>query len=176
MTACQLALRDALRGWLEQDTFTHFITLATHDPLCSPQKGKELLDRWGQRMDRAMIGKRWNKRREAMGCEWIAFAEGLKSEFHWHVLFRISPDLNAERKSTLSRALAASHGKGPRGSVLRGLEWQAHENWTNVASKGDAVTRTIGVKGVVNYCTKGLIVPQASAEYVVSAGYKYRGS
>ena len=168
------ALRDEMRHWLSSEQFSHFITLATHNPMCTSLQAKSLLDEWGQRVDHTIIGKKWLKRREVEGCEWVAFQEGQRTEAHWHVLFRISPDLRTTRKAYVANNLSRHHGNGPRGTRLRGLPWVAHDRWRRITRTGDAVTDTIYSTKAVNYASKCLVFPASIESYAFSPAYKRR--
>ncbi len=147
--------RKEMRRWLGRETFTHSITLATHNPMCSIPRAEGCLNEWGKRMDRQLLGNKSSRRRAEQGWEWVAFLEGQKSEPHWHLLFRQSADLPPNRVLYMNGSkFSGLEGHGPKGIALRGLEWVAHKKWKDLTKTGDADCQRIYSNGINDYVTK----------------------
>lgn len=165
-------MQSEMQHWLNRQQFTQSITLSTHDPMCSVSRAVCLLDEWGKRMDRQIIGNRKYKREAEQGCEWVAFLEGIKSAPHWHVLFRLSPDLAPNRvKESEFRGLT---GTAHRGKILKGLEWVVHKKWNELNRTGDADCKQIYSNYINFYDTKFLSHSENFDSFKFSPAFKNR--
>lgn len=74
--------------WLQEQRFTHFITLTTHEHSLSIDGMRHRLREWDARVNRALIGRNWHKRRDQR--IWFhAFLESPGVNPHWHILLRL---------------------------------------------------------------------------------------
>jgi hypothetical protein len=81
-------LREALRHLQDRIAPTHFVTLATNDPMVSSQRMRGLLREWDARVNRELIGPRWHRRPDER-MVWIASPEKLGAAPHWHLVVQI---------------------------------------------------------------------------------------
>lgn len=122
--------RGALPGWLEQWTFTRYVTLAFNDSMAgerrsvgSSQAGgflRDRLRRWDAMINHQLLGKHWAKM-SADRVFTFFFLEKPDSNPHWHGLVRFiadSPDELVRQEQTFDQAASPVWKKlVPAGSV-----------------------------------------------------------
>ncbi|WP_375588382.1 hypothetical protein ABWH89_13875 [Hoeflea alexandrii] len=74
--------------WLQDQRFTHFITLTTHEHSLSIDGMRHQLREWDARVNRALIGRNWQKRRDQRIWNY-SFLESPGINPHWHLLLRL---------------------------------------------------------------------------------------
>lgn len=95
--------RAAIVAWLNQWTFTHFITLATNDPGLSVEQARRLVREWDARTNRALFGPKWRWKPDERLFGFY-FLEKPASNPHWHGLIKLDhfdPELRAEHARLL---------------------------------------------------------------------------
>lgn len=135
---------------------THHIILATHRPM-TVDESRLLLRKWDGWMNRQILGRRWNNK-EHLHCEWVAFPEHVNSNPHWHLLWRMSRDLE---EATVNRILKGSfidglkYGGRIKGQLCHGLDWIVHMHWKRAVSSGTTeVVQIFDPEGLGNYVAK----------------------
>lgn len=135
--------QQTFRGWIKsrQQHYTHFITLASNNPMLRLDAANRLLREWDARMNREIVGPKWTKRPDERCC-WIACLEGQASSLHWHILFRPAWDL-------------------PENQVKRfddkypfGMEGLVADTWHDICKSGSTKTLLIESDGAIRYTTK----------------------
>lgn len=81
-------LRQEISGWLQEHRVTHYITLTTHDQSLSIDGMRNRLRQWDARLNRALIGRNWQKRRDQRIWN-FSFLESPGVNPHWHLLLRL---------------------------------------------------------------------------------------
>ncbi len=142
--------RHAMREFLADTHFTHFITLALNDPMASVGRARRLLRDWDARMNRKLLGKRWHRKPDER-MNWIAFLETPWDNPHWHLLVQLLDGQEAAYEET------------------RGEEffWCAERIWTELKPAGTLVAKDIDDPWVKNYVTKQLVDPLTWENFVI---------
>lgn len=130
--------RDAMRQWLGQMHFTHFVTLASNNPMSNVDLLRRQLGKWDARSNREFLGKRWRKKPDER-LNWIAFPEGRDSSPHWHLLLQVLPGQIGEYQ--------AKHPGRRFERMLKG-------NWERICKSGTCDVQKIETHRVDYYVTK----------------------
>ena len=153
---------------------THHIILATHRPMTMHQS-RLLLKKWDMFMNGQVLGGRWTSKPH-LNCEWIAFPEHVHSDPHWHLLWRMSPDLEA---ATVDRILNGTFMGDPKysgrinGQLAHGLPWIVHRHWKMAVSSGTSkVVPKFEPERLGSYVTKGQRDTVAYDNIVTSGEFK----
>lgn len=131
-------IRDELRDRLKRNRFTHAVTLATNAPGTSLSRMHDLLKIWDQRMNRFLIGPKWQARPDVR-MVWFAFLELPKTNPHWHLIVEADQLETAAQRSRL---------------VDFGLE--AERTWCKLTPRGSVDVGPFRDTGAVDYATKNL--------------------
>jgi hypothetical protein len=81
--------KHAVREWLTEQTWTHFVTVAFNEQT-TDASATRLLRRFHQRLDTKLFGRRFFKRPPESRTFFIAVPE-TASNLHYHMLFRVPP-------------------------------------------------------------------------------------
>jgi len=172
----QEELKKAMTEFAQQQArqSTHHIILAPHSPMTVDQS-RRLLRKWDGLMNRQILGGRWNDK-ERLHCEWIAFPEHVHSEPHWHLLWRMSRELE---EATVNRILKGRFIDGPKyggrikGQRCHGLKWIVHRHWERAVSSGTSeVVKIFEPERLGYYVTKGQRDTVAYDNIVMSGEFK----
>ena len=166
--------RDEIREWILGDLgeFTHFITLSTNDTAYSEKMARAKLQEWHRRMNHHTAGRHWQKQTDRCNV-WMAFAEGLKSERHWHILFHLSDDLPAYRAEAMNWGHLDDTGRfvGNR-TNFKCLPCAVERRWKKIVWSGSTnVQRIYSLAGAVDYVTKELTDPNNLALFIHSSEF-----
>lgn len=132
-TATAPRLRAAWRNHLESMGATHALTLTINAPATADGLRAKLHQFFG-RLDRAILGRRFNEAPPECRTAYVAFAENLTTNAHAHALIRVIPDRRAEVENLLGDTRSRF--------------------WSHVAPAGTHVLRPIDDEGWASYCTK----------------------
>jgi len=153
---------------------SHHIILATHRPM-TMEAARFNLKKWDMFMNGQILGGRWNKKQH-LHCEWVAFPEHVHSDPHWHLLWRMSHDLEG---ATVNRVLKGRFVDGPKysglkkGQLCHGLKWIVHRHWKRVVSSGTSeVVKIFEPERLGSYVTKEQRVPLTYDNIVTSREFK----
>ncbi|MDP2120674.1 MAG: hypothetical protein Q8K28_12285 [Hoeflea sp.] len=80
--------REEISGWLQQQRFTHFITLTTHNPSITIARMRERLKQFDARLNRALYGPKWASHKDQL-IWFFAFIESPETNPHWHLLLTL---------------------------------------------------------------------------------------
>mgnify|MGYP000583777979 CR=1 FL=1 len=153
---------------------THHIILATHRPM-TMHEARYLLKEWDKLMNGQILGGRWN-RKPHLHCEWVAFPEHIHSDPHWHLLWRMSRDLEEAtvRKIVNGRLIdGPKYGGRIKGQLVHGLDWIVHSHWQRAVSSGTSKVVQIGEpERLGTYVTKGQRDAVAFDNIVTSGEFK----
>lgn len=130
--------RDVLRERLARNRFSHFITLATNDPMVGTWRMRSLLKEWDARVNRFLVGPKWHKRPDER-LLWFAFLEKPEANPHWHLLAEVDPQL-AEKPAAAAR--------------LEEFELQLGNIWRSICATGSADVAPYRDEGAIFYATK----------------------
>lgn len=150
--------RRETRKWVHdrQQDYTHFITLATNDPMITQEAATRMLRAWDARVNHALLGSKWQKRPDER-IVWFACLEGLNSACHWHLLARLSWDMPEAKQEK------------PEAVDLKGT---VDFHWKRIASRGSTETLLIHDSGAHDYVTKRLNNPDYVGGFVDSLWFK----
>lgn len=158
--------------------FMHHITLNPHRP-ASLDRGNprlrgadahSLLRRWDARMNGELAGKGWqNPKNKHLRCRWIAVPEGHELNRHWHLLFKLSPNLSPRRlEDVCIKHLVKSTDHN---SDL--LSFLAHRHWKAVAPSGTAHVDLISsAAGISAYITKQMYLEELQGGLISSLEFR----
>lgn len=172
----RIDLHQALIKFAQQQAreSTHHIILATHRPMTMHQ-ARLLLRKWDGWMNGQILGGRWNNKPH-LHCEWVAFPEHVSSDPHWHLLWRMSRELE---EATVNRMLNGRLIDGPKygghinGQLRHGLAWIVHRHWKHAVSSGTSeVVEIFEPERLGYYVTKGQRDPVAYDNIVTSGEFK----
>lgn len=82
---------DEMLRFLAVRKHTHFVTLTTNDQQVSRAKMRALLREWDARLNRYIVGPKWQKRTDER-MVWYAYIEKSHSNPHWHLLLNLLSD------------------------------------------------------------------------------------
>ena len=137
-----------INKFLADQDFTHHVTLAFNEWRSLPS-ARETLRQWHGRVDRALLGRSWQKR--SLGCRtlFLAFAEHIDSNIHYHLLVR-----PASARIGYSFDIATEHA------------------WRNLVQGGSvAVSPIYDAIGISHYVTKDLWQSRNYENFVVSTEF-----
>lgn len=169
-------LNKATRAWTQDlcERYTHHVVLATNQPVTASM-ARGLLRKWDAALNSRILGGR-GKGNEFLHSEWVAYLEGSKSHPHWHLAFRLCPDLKA---STVNRIMNSTLVDGDQwggyvnGKTLSGLAWLVHSCWRKYAFSGSSKVDLITDPAeLASYITKEQFRPSASETFVLSREFK----
>jgi hypothetical protein len=139
------------------------------------QEARYRLKKWDKFMNGQILGGRWNNKHH-LHCEWVAFPEDVHSHPHWHLLWRMSPELE---EATVNRILEGRFIDGPKyggrikGQLCHGLKWIVHRHWERAVSSGTSeVVKIFESEKLGYYVTKGQRNPVAYDNIVTSGELK----
>ena len=173
---CSADLKSAITKFAKQQAraSTHHIILATHRPM-TMHEARYLLKKWDKLMNGQILGGRWN-RKPHLHCEWVAFPEHVHSDPHWHLLWRMSRDLE---EATVRKMLNGRFIDGPKyggrikGQLVHGLDWIVHRHWQRVIRSGTSkVVPIFESEKLGYYVTKGQRDAVAFDNMVMSGEFK----
>lgn len=153
-----LRCRDELRAWLREHdrAYTHFITLATNEPMMTVPRARERLSEWDKRMSKLLVGGRWQER-PAQRPIWIAFLENKGNGPHWHLLLRLSSQMRAKRLELLS-------------NTQFDIGQEAETAWKHLVQVGSTDTQQITCIGnLIDYVTKQTHDARFISEFVIES-------
>lgn len=155
-TATRNRMRDELRAKLETYAFTNFITLTSNHQELSEQRMRSLLKQWDARINRFLVGPRWQKRPDER-LFWFAFPEKVCVNPHWHLLAQSDPTtvLSPSRENRLEK-----------------LETQAKREWFRLLPAGSADIQPIDSSTVIGYATKALSNADHFDRFIVSREFE----
>ena len=133
--------REAVRVWLSDRRFTHFVTLMLNCPYAGRDHVKHRLRDWDARMNREIVGPKWLRRSDRR-MQWIAFPEKLEANPHWHLCLEVLP----EQETKL----------GARGGLARLVD----RVWLDLVPSGTTDTKAWRDDGALRYATKQLDDPR----------------
>ena len=138
----RLRMQRELRKWLEGrcQGYTHFITLATNDPMRSPDAARRMLHHWDAQMNSKLLKGRWQKKPDERTV-WFACMEGKESAVHWHLLWRLAWDMSPSRMD-YANTISIAH--------------LTDECWRKTTPLGSTKTLKIESAGAHDYVTKRL--------------------
>ncbi len=142
--------RHAMREFLADTHFTHFITLALNDPMASVGRARRLLRDWDARMNRKLLGKRWHRKPDER-MNWIAFLESPRDNPHWHLLVQLLDGQEAAYEATRGETFSS------RARVI----------WRELSRSGTFDCQCIEDGGVKTYVTKQLRNPETWENHVI---------
>jgi hypothetical protein len=142
--------RDAMREFLAEKHFTHFITLAPNDPMLRPAGARRLLRGWDARMNRKLLGKRW-RRKTNERLNWIAFLESPRANPHWHLLVQLLDGQEVGYEKARGETFSS----------------RARVTWRELKPSGTFDRKDIEDPYVKTYVTKQLADPDAWENFVV---------
>ena len=146
--------REAMRDWLSERPFTHMITLQPNRQFMSCRFNEARLQQRGAGMNREILGPKWLKHTERR-LGWIAFAENLDTNPHWHLLL----ELTVEQEARLSTGRF-------------GLKAAVHRHWVWLVPGGTTDTQPIFDSGAARYCTKQLHQNKTIQIFTISKGLR----
>jgi len=158
--------------------FTHFITLNPHrpasldrgNPLFRGADAHSLLRRWDARMNRELVGKGWQSpKHQHLRCQWVAVPEGHELNRHWHLLFKLSPDLSPRRLEDVG----IKHFVKSTDHNNDLLSFLAHRHWKAVAPSGTARADLINsATGISRYVTKQMYLEELQGGLISSLEFR----
>lgn len=128
------------------------LTLMPNQPDASHGRLKRLLIDWDARMNRSILGPKWQTRTEKR-LRWIAFPEKIDTNPHWHLLL----NLTKRHRGWFERDVTQ-------------LEDLVQRHWKALVSSGTTDTQEIYDDGAVRYCTKLASVPRDFTNFELSEG------
>lgn len=167
-------------GWIRllATRFTHHITLNPHrpagldrgNPRLRGADAHSLLRRWDARMNRELVGKGWqNPNNKRLRCRWIAVPEGHELNRHWHLLFKLSPDLSPLRLEDVCIKYFVK--STDHNSDL--LSLLANRHWKAVAPSGTARADLISsATGISHYLSKQMYLEELQGGLISSLEFQ----
>jgi len=131
-------VREELRERLQDNRFTHFVTLASNAPGTSIYRMDDWLKAWDASMNHILIGSRWRKRPD-LRMIWFAFLEKPETNPHWHLLV---DNAGLETEVQLAR--------------LENFGLEADRMWGKVSPRGSVNTQLYLNSGAIDYVTKSV--------------------
>lgn len=163
MTSRKVPAREAIPEWLDQWTFTRFVTLATNwDGLSGAgvsdsalKKLRNRLRHWDALINHAILGKHWAERDHDRIFSFY-FLEKPGTNPHWHGLIRFFPVEGLEMSDQ-----------------QRIFDERAALSWKKLVPSGTTDVQPITVqRGVAEYVGKMLGHPLSYENYVVADEFK----
>ncbi|NDR58328.1 hypothetical protein [Aliiruegeria sabulilitoris] len=144
-----------MRAWLEgrRQDYTHFITLSSNDPMRTTVRARVDLLEWDARMNREIVGGKWQKQLSHKRIVWFACLEGIGASRHWHLLFRLGWEITPSRLDYVD---------------VEGLDNIADRVWRKLVPSGSTKTLLIEDHGARDYVTKRLDRLDHLSEFVDS--------
>ncbi len=144
--------RDAIRLWLAKQSFTHFVTLATNNPMTSNARMRDTLREWDARVNRKILGSHWLKKPDER-IQWIAFPEAFGASPHWHMLLQLLPDQIVKIGSNTRLA-----------DILK-------RPWQSLIIGASVDVQTIHSRGALDYATKAIDQGDNAANFITSSEF-----
>ena len=146
-------IQQATRELLSTYEFTHFITLATNNPMVKQLRMRGMLKAFDAHLSRYVAGPKWQ--RHPMRPFWFATLEKPDTHPHWHMLARI--EKLPEDPEGLS-------------SPQEHLELKIRVSWSKLCPTGSIAVRPDPNIGAQHYITKDLASWRAIELFEVSGG------
>ncbi|MBS0126551.1 hypothetical protein KB874_20940 [Aestuariicoccus sp. KMU-90] len=148
-------MKSELVSRLSEFRFDYFVTLATNHSTLTPRAMRDRLKIWDARMNRFLIGPKWNRRPDER-LVWFAFLEKAAVNPHWHLLVELDP----APPSATAKARQAR------------FEIEAKLNWEGLVKSGDVDVKTVADPRVIEYCSKELWSDDAFTAFVCSREFQ----
>lgn len=150
--------REAMRDWLTDKHFTHFVTLTSNNQVLSRELMKKRLRSWDARVNRAIVGPKWHKRYDER-INWIAFPEKQNTNPHWHLLLQL-----------LNEQIATFDVPGDNGQTP--FEKVVASSWISQLPSGSTdVCRIHNKAAAYKYASKSLGYGPHFEDFVISLEY-----
>jgi len=151
----RLRMKRELVNRLSEFRFDYFVTLATNHSTLSQQAMRDRLKIWDARMNRFLVGPKWNNRPDER-LVWFAFLEKAAVNPHWHLLVELDP----------APPSATAQDRQKR------FEIEAKLNWEGLVKSGDVDVKTVADQRVIEYCSKELWRDDAYMAFVCSREFQ----
>lgn len=139
---------------LENYHFTHFITLSSNGLVSREERMVQLLKQWDARVNRALVGPRWQKRPDER-LFWYAFLEKPQENPHWHLLAQIDPNYTST----------------PQAVRVARLPIVGERTWAELLSRGSFNCQPIVSKEIIRYVLKEFRSAGDFTRFVVSTEF-----
>jgi hypothetical protein len=136
-----------MKNFLSRYTFTHFVTLATNDPMISAENMKRLLKTWDAMLNRRLCGKHWSKLHDRRSV-WFAYSEKLQVNPHWHLLMAVDEECGRQEE-------------------LAKIDFRIDQIWCKLKWSGTTDVQPVTSSGALNYVLKDLSRPENIENFVV---------
>ncbi|WP_139111204.1 hypothetical protein [Stappia indica] len=147
-------LRREFENFVERFGPTHFVTLATnaYNPV-SQNRMRDLLKAWSARVNRALLGGRWQKKPDEH-VFFFAFLEKPHVNPHWHLLLQADIEMISDLDAWKERF--AQH---------------AEKAWTDLLPAGTVDVQRYHSRDVIDYTLKSAFSDVEYVSYVVPREY-----
>ena len=151
----RLRMKRELVNRLSEFRFDYFVTLATNHSTLSQQAMRDRLKIWDARMNRFLVGPKWNNRPDER-LVWFAFLEKAAVNPHCPLLVELDP---------------APQSATARDRQKR-FEIEAKLNWEGLVKSGDVDVKAVADQRVIEYCSKELWRDEAFKALVCSREFQ----
>ena len=142
-------MRSAVRDWIVAEGADYFVT-AVFNRETNFAGAQNNLRHWHARIDRCLLGKRWQKKEEQERTFFWAFAEHPDSNLHYHLMVKLSDPAKRTK-----------------------FEANAKACWQKIVNSGDMEFRYLATNSDLidraGYSTKGLWRSDLHENYIISS-------